>query len=145
MNFRISQGCAPPFRGSRGRAIPCLSQFLVAADIPWLVTAFFPSLPPGSHCLLCQISFGIPLIKSPVTSFGAHPNNLGYLPNSQSLITSVKIFSSWAPVAHPCNPSYSGGRAQEDLSSKSAQADSSRDPTLKKCFTKKGWLEWLKV
>jgi hypothetical protein len=29
-----------------------------------------------------------------------------------------------APVAHTCNPSYSGGRDQEDRSSKPAQANS---------------------
>jgi hypothetical protein len=30
----------------------------------------------------------------------------------------------WEPVAHICNPSYSGGRDQEDLSLKTAQANS---------------------
>jgi hypothetical protein len=34
-------------------------------------------------------------------------------------------------VAHACNPSYSGGRDQEDRGSKPAQANSSRDPILK--------------
>jgi hypothetical protein len=34
-------------------------------------------------------------------------------------------------VAHACNPSYSGGRDQEDLSSKPTQANSSQDPILK--------------
>jgi hypothetical protein len=38
----------------------------------------------------------------------------------------------WPLVAHTCNPSYSGGRDQEDRSSKPAQANSSRDPILKK-------------
>jgi hypothetical protein len=36
-----------------------------------------------------------------------------------------------------CNPSNSGGRDQEDCSSKPAQANSSRDPILKKTITKK--------
>jgi hypothetical protein len=36
-----------------------------------------------------------------------------------------------APVAHPCNPSYSGGRDQEDCGSRSAWANSSRDPISK--------------
>jgi hypothetical protein len=35
------------------------------------------------------------------------------------------------PVAHACNPSYSGGRDQEDGSSKPAQVNSSCDPILK--------------
>jgi hypothetical protein len=34
-------------------------------------------------------------------------------------------------VAHACNPSYLGGRDQEDFDSKPAQANSSRDPILK--------------
>jgi hypothetical protein len=34
-------------------------------------------------------------------------------------------------VIHACNPSYSGGRGQEDHDSKAAQANSSRDPTSK--------------
>jgi hypothetical protein len=46
-------------------------------------------------------------------------------------------------VAHACNPSYSGGRDQEDRSSKPAQANSSRDPISKKPITKKGLVEWL--
>jgi hypothetical protein len=36
------------------------------------------------------------------------------------------------PVAHACNPSYSGGRDQEDHSSRPAWAKSWRDPILKK-------------
>jgi hypothetical protein len=35
------------------------------------------------------------------------------------------------PVAHTCTPNYSGGRDQEDHSSKPAQANSSQDPILK--------------
>jgi hypothetical protein len=42
-------------------------------------------------------------------------------------------------MAHSCNPSYSGGRDQEYQNSKPAQANRSRDPILKKPFTKKGW------
>jgi hypothetical protein len=34
-------------------------------------------------------------------------------------------------VANACNPSYSGGRNQEDRGSKTAKANSSRDPILK--------------
>jgi hypothetical protein len=40
---------------------------------------------------------------------------------------------------HGCNPSYSGGRDQEDHSSKPPRANSSQDPILKKPFMKKGW------
>jgi hypothetical protein len=35
-------------------------------------------------------------------------------------------------VAHACNPSYSGGRDQEDRGSKPAWANSFRDPISKK-------------
>jgi hypothetical protein len=48
-------------------------------------------------------------------------------------------------VAHAYNPSYSGGRDQEDCSSKPARADSSARPYLEKPFTKIGLVEWLKV
>jgi hypothetical protein len=40
-------------------------------------------------------------------------------------------------VAHTCNPSYSGGRDQEDHGSKPAQANSSQDPVLKIPNTKR--------
>jgi hypothetical protein len=44
-----------------------------------------------------------------------------------------------------CNPNYSGGRDQEDHSSKPALANSSQDPISKKSIIKKGWWrEWLK-
>jgi hypothetical protein len=39
---------------------------------------------------------------------------------------------SRVPAAHACNPSYSGGRDQENRSSKQAWADTSQDPILKK-------------
>jgi hypothetical protein len=42
-------------------------------------------------------------------------------------------------MAHTCNPSYSGGRDQEDCVSKRAQANSSQKHILKKTLTKKGW------
>jgi hypothetical protein len=38
-------------------------------------------------------------------------------------------------VAHACNPSYSGGRDQEDCTSKPAWANSFWDPTSKKPIT----------
>jgi hypothetical protein len=45
----------------------------------------------------------------------------------------------WAPVAYACNPSYSGGRDQEDCGSKPAWANSSQDPTSKIPITKRDW------
>jgi hypothetical protein len=40
-------------------------------------------------------------------------------------------------MAHVYNPSYSGGRDQEDGGSKPAQANSSRDPISKKNLSQK--------
>jgi hypothetical protein len=57
----------------------------------------------------------------------------------------LKTKQSWAPLAHTRNPSYSGGRDQEDPSSKPSWAKSSLNPILKKPITKKGLEEWLKV
>jgi hypothetical protein len=45
-------------------------------------------------------------------------------------------------MAHVCNPSYSGGRDQEDRVSKPAWANRLY---LEKPFTKIGLVEWLKV
>jgi hypothetical protein len=47
--------------------------------------------------------------------------------------------------AHACNPSYSGGRDQENCGSKPAWANSSMRTYLKKPFTKMGLVEWLKM
>jgi hypothetical protein len=44
-----------------------------------------------------------------------------------------------APVSHAYNPSCSGGRDQEDHSSKLAWENSSQDPISKKPITKMGW------
>jgi hypothetical protein len=48
-------------------------------------------------------------------------------------------------VAHACNPSYSGGREQEDFGSKAAWAKSSQDPISKNTSQKIGLAEWRKV
>jgi hypothetical protein len=48
-----------------------------------------------------------------------------------------KDISCWAPVAHACNTSYSGGRDQEDQGSNPAQENSPKDPISKIPFTKK--------
>jgi hypothetical protein len=44
-------------------------------------------------------------------------------------------------VAHACNLSYSGGRDQEDLCSKLAEANSLQEPITKE----RELVEWLKV
>jgi hypothetical protein len=42
-------------------------------------------------------------------------------------------------VAHACNPSYSGGREQEDHGPKAVQANSSQDSILKKPDTERAY------
>jgi hypothetical protein len=66
--------------------------------------------------------------------------NLGY-----TVGENIKIFKSWAPVAHTYNLCYSGGSDQEDQGLKPVQANNSRDPISKKIHHKKGLVEWLKV
>jgi hypothetical protein len=62
-----------------------------------------------------------------------------------SLVTTIKRKKiNWGLVAHACNPSYSGGRDQEDRGSKPAWANCSR-AYLKNTHYKKELVEWLKV
>jgi hypothetical protein len=57
-----------------------------------------------------------------------------------------KIKLNQMPVAHTCNPSYSGGRDQEDRGLKPVWVNSSTRPYLKKTLHKKiGLVEWVKV
>jgi hypothetical protein len=60
-----------------------------------------------------------------------------------TLTRSGKIMSR-APVAHACNPSYWGGRDQEDSSSKPAR-QIVRETLSQKTLYKIGLVEWLKV
>jgi hypothetical protein len=50
-----------------------------------------------------------------------------------------KELANQALVAHACNPSYSGGKDQEDHGLRPAQANISRDPISKNPITKQGW------
>jgi hypothetical protein len=59
--------------------------------------------------------------------------------------TPLKKILIQVPVAHGYNPSYSGSRDQENLSSKPAWANNSQDPILEKTLHKKGLVDWLKV
>jgi hypothetical protein len=54
------------------------------------------------------------------------------------IFTTIKNKISWALVAHTCNPSYSGGRDQEDHSSNPAGANSLQDPISKKKKSQNG-------
>jgi hypothetical protein len=72
--------------------------------------------------------------------------DLGLILNTAKLKqnTLSKPKPSQAPVVHLCNPSYSGGRDQEDHDSKPDWANSSPDPILKILNTKTGLGEWLR-
>jgi hypothetical protein len=75
---------------------------------------------------------------------GIYPKKTG---NKINVAQNKVFWHSWAPVAHTCNPSYSGGIDQEDCGLKPAQTNSSMRPYLKKrkkTFTEKGLAEWLK-
>jgi hypothetical protein len=50
----------------------------------------------------------------------------------------LKVLAGQVPVAHACNPSYSGGRDQEDLGLKPAWANSSQDLISKNPSKKSG-------
>jgi hypothetical protein len=64
-------------------------------------------------------------------------NRLIPYPSEKSLFKN--LIWGQTPVAHTCNPSYSGGKDQEDRGSKPAWANGLRDPISKKRITKKGW------
>jgi hypothetical protein len=48
-------------------------------------------------------------------------------------------------MAHSCNPSYLGGRDQEDRSSKPVPANGLQDSISKNSIAKIGLIEWLNV
>jgi hypothetical protein len=66
-------------------------------------------------------------------------------PEKWKWTNTIRCEDGQAPVAHACNPSYSGGRDQEDRGSRPPRKIVPRDPYSKKPFTKKGLVEWLKV
>jgi hypothetical protein len=51
----------------------------------------------------------------------------------------VQYIHSWGTMAHTYNPSYSGGKDQEDCSLKPAQANGSRNSILRNTPPNKGW------
>jgi hypothetical protein len=73
------------------------------------------------------------------------PPALFFLNKHTKLSKSLRTHRSQVPLAHVYNPSYSGGRDQEDQGSKPAWTLGSRDPILKKIHHKKRLVGWLKV
>jgi hypothetical protein len=58
--------------------------------------------------------------------------------------TAKKGVTCWVPMAYGYNPSYSGGRDQEDHGLKPAWANSLQDPVSKILITKMGWWSGLR-
>jgi hypothetical protein len=65
-------------------------------------------------------------------SAGGNVTGVTIMENSTEFPTKIKV-----AVAHTCFPSYSGGRDQEDPSSKPAQGNSSQDPISENTQPKK--------
>jgi hypothetical protein len=63
----------------------------------------------------------------------------------QSVKYQLKGKRSWVLVAHTCDPSYSGGRDQEDCGLKPTRAKEFTRPYLEKIHRRKGLAEWLTV
>jgi hypothetical protein len=73
----------------------------------------------------------------------SHTPALHFLLRQWTFITNKCM--SQAGVAHACNPSYSGGRDQEDHGSKPAWGNKFLRPYLKNTHHQKGLVEGLKV
>jgi hypothetical protein len=98
-------------------------------------------------CSLLSLSLGFPYLPGSL-SLSIPPWAHAFFSNVRNTLTcpdSKNGLRSQAPVAHTCNPSYSGGRHQEDHDSKLARTNSSARPYLEKTLHKKGLVDWLKV
>jgi hypothetical protein len=95
---------------------------------------------PTTLNFMCTILFGFKIYQLGPMRISCMGNTWCLTNNGEYQKTHLKlwrqvilknIYYSWALVVHTCNPSYSGGRDQEDHSSKPAQANSSWDPISK--------------
>jgi hypothetical protein len=106
----------------------------------------FLSIKPSEHFSDKQVhtfffcSFQSYLANSAVVS---QLSNLSADPKPVSVVIKKKKKNNQkqnqVPVAHAYNPSYSGGKDQEDHGSKPVWANSLRDPISKETITKKDW------
>jgi hypothetical protein len=94
------------------------------------------------HCPICAIVH--PTLSFPYC-FGSH-NPFFFLISTILCpificfcLPQKMLLSSQAPVAHACNPNYSGGRDPEDYGLKPALVSSSRDRISEKPIAIKGW------
>jgi hypothetical protein len=97
-----------------------------------------------SHNLKCSLSFPSFLSPQKKSQIQENPKvkmiGIGYFPDTaltyeeitpRGILELQDVVVSHTPVAYTCKTSYSGGRDQEDRSSKSAWANSAQDPILK--------------
>jgi hypothetical protein len=91
-------------------------------------------------------SFRVITIKGNSVSSTQHYCNLNlqYPGKSAMALHLVRYNQSWAPVAHACDPSYSGGRYQEDHGLKPTQ-QIVHETLSQKLLKQKELVEWLKV
>ena len=77
-------------RGSRGKVILCLFQFLEASSIPWLVAASCHFLPPSSQDLLSEFRLLLPSCKDPCDYIRA------------TCLTLANLLSQYSKFTHTC-------------------------------------------
>jgi hypothetical protein len=117
------------FKPKAQRLLPC-SHFLPGLSLLHVLSGLGEGGMLRSHS---NPQWALPPSREISQRYSARPKKRG---NSQTAMN-INNWESWASVAHACNPSYSGGRDQEDQSLKPVWANSSWDPISKKPSTKR--------
>jgi hypothetical protein len=94
---------------------------------------------PGLHCFLALFKYSRFNLRLSAFLLPLSVEKTWKWPKRMFVRRNVMKKISRVPVAHTCNPSYSGGSDQEDHSSKPAWANSLKDLISKKPFTQKDW------
>jgi hypothetical protein len=115
----------------RTRTLPGPSQTCGQLHSPSLDTAYPTEAPQATEETVGSLEIRVGVLFSsapsprPSRPYSARPRLYAFP------VGGGRQMSSWAPVAHTCNPSSSGGRDQEDCGSKPALANSLRDSISK--------------
>jgi hypothetical protein len=131
--------------GSHRRIHPAISNPLVPVPSTWegnYPPGFYPCLHGVPSFVLpeCQVTPQCGLRFSPVGPELVSVNKETQFPGP-GLELWLRRWSWQAQVAHACNPSYSGGKGQEDCGLNATKANSLSDPISKNPSKKKvGWL-----
>jgi hypothetical protein len=88
---------------------------------------------------ICYINFPSCCLGTKQLTFLLLQTLMVELRSEEQAVVQLRWYEAQVPVAHLCNPSYSGGRDQEDWGSKPTQANSLWDPILKNSSQKRGW------